>query len=276
MRRTASLNAANEELSMTLNQLTQTQQQLIEAEKMSSLGGLVAGVAHEINTPIGICLTAASNVQDELKQLKTRFQKGEMTERHFTEFLDQCDESLRMLVSNNQRASRLIQSFKQVSVDQSSDDLRSFMLKPYIEEILFSLQPRLKKTHHTIDLHCDELIEVESYPGALAQVITNLVMNSLIHGFEAKEQGCISIEAYQKGEMVCLFYRDDGCGMSEDATQKIFEPFFTTRRGAGGSGLGAHLIYNLVLQKMKGTIQCASEPGKGVLFSIRIPARLQE
>lgn len=271
LRRTASLNAANEELSHTLSELQQTQQQLIEAEKMSSLGGLVAGVAHEINTPIGICLTAASNAQDELNHLRKLFQKGEMTERHFTDFIEQVDESLRMLISNNQRASQLIQSFKQVSVDQSSDDLRTFLLKDYIEEVLFSLQPRLKKTRHQVELHCDEIIQMESYPGALSQVITNLVMNSLIHGFEHKERGLIRIEAYQKGDVACLFYRDDGCGMSLEAAQKVFDPFYTTKRGAGGSGLGAHLIYNLVLQKMGGTIQCASEPGKGVLFSIHLP-----
>jgi C4-dicarboxylate-specific signal transduction histidine kinase len=271
LHRTASLHAANDELSNALHKLQATQQQLVEAEKMSSLGGLVAGVAHEINTPIGICLTAASSLQDDLTVLSRRYKSGEMTEQGFLDFLQLADESLQMLVSNNQRAAQLIQSFKQVAVDQSSEDKRHFLLKAYIQEVLFSLQPKLKKTPHKVKVSCDEGIELESYPGAVAQILTNLIMNSLIHGFEHKPQGNIIIEAHQEDDQVCILYRDDGCGMNQEAVKRVFEPFFTTKRGGGGSGLGSHLVYNLVTQKLNGSIHCSSELSQGVVFIIRIP-----
>lgn len=274
LERTASLHAANEELSTLLDRLKATQQQLVESEKMSSLGGLVAGVAHEINTPIGICLTAATSLLDDLQLLKQSYHVGKMTETDFKSFLTLAEESLQMLVSNNQRASRLIQSFKQVAVDQSSEDKRHFLLKPYIQEILFSLQPKFKKTQHRLEIHCDEDIELESYPGAFSQVITNLVMNSLIHGFEYKTEGMISIEAHREDDQVCILYRDNGCGMSLEAVERVFDPFFTTKRGDGGSGLGCHLVYNLVTQQLNGYIHCSSELGQGVVFIIRIPSKL--
>lgn len=274
LERTASLHSANEELSTLLDQLRETQQQLVESEKMSSLGGLVAGVAHEINTPIGICLTAATSLLDDLQLLKQSYNAGKMTEMDFKSFLTLAEESLQMLVSNNQRASRLIQSFKQVAVDQSSEDKRHFLLKPYIQEILFSLQPKFKKTQHRLEIHCDEDIELESYPGAFSQVITNLVMNSLIHGFEHKTEGMISIEAHREDDQVCILYRDNGCGMSLEAVERVFDPFFTTKRGGGGSGLGCHLVYNLVTQQLNGYIHCSSELGQGVVFIIRIPSKL--
>ncbi len=274
LHRTASLHAANDELSSALHKLQDTQQQLVEAEKMSSLGGLVAGVAHEINTPIGICLTAASSLQDDLMALSRCYKAGEMTEQGFLDFLQLADESLQMLLSNNQRAAQLIQSFKQVAVDQSSEDKRHFLLKTYIQEILFSLQPKLKKTQHKIKVSCDESIELESYPGAFAQILTNLIMNSLIHGFEHKTQGNIIIEAHREDDQVCILYRDDGCGMSQEAVQRVFEPFFTTKRGGGGSGLGSHLVYNLVTQQLNGSIHCSSELSQGVVFIIRIPLHI--
>lgn len=274
--RTASLEQANQELSLTLEQLREAQGQLVEAEKMSSLGGLVAGVAHEINTPIGICLTAASGIQDDLEKLKTRYQAGRMSENDFTGFLVMADEAMSILISNNQRASQLIQSFKQVAVDQSSEECRRFALKAYIEEILFSLRPRLKRTRHQIALSCEDGIEMKSYPGALSQVLTNLVMNSLLHGFDGIEQGLIQIDVVQQDQSLTLTYRDNGVGMDEQGLQKIFEPFYTTRRGNGGSGLGAHLVYNLVTQKLRGSIHCTSAKGQGVCFVLRLPSCLTE
>lgn len=271
LQRTESLKQANDELSSTLNQLQQTQDHLVEAEKMSSLGGLVAGIAHEINTPVGICLTAATSLQDDLSKLKKQYQTGKMTETSFLSFLQQTDECLQMLVANNQRASELIRSFKQVAVDQSSEERRTFILKPYIEEVLLSLQPNIKKTKHHIDLQLEDEITLESYPGALFQVLTNLIMNSLIHGFEHQEKGLIVIAASQQGEFLSLTYQDNGCGMDHEGLQKIFDPFYTTKRGEGGSGLGAHLVYNLVTQQLKGSITCQSEPGQGVRFTLNIP-----
>lgn len=271
LQRTASLELANEELSDTLERLKETQDQLVEAEKMSSLGGLVAGVAHEINTPVGICLTAASSLQDDLKALRKRYQNKEMSEQDFNDFLEAAEEGLAMLISNNRRASTLIQSFKQVAVDQSSDERRHFVLRSYIDEILFSLQPRLKSTGHHITVQCPESIEMASCPGSLSQVLTNLIMNSVIHGFEDKAHGQIQISVTQDDSHLALVYQDDGCGMDDSAVQKVFDPFYTTKRGAGGSGLGAHLVYNLVTQKLKGSIRCTSAPGQGVCFTMILP-----
>lgn len=275
LQRTETLRATNAELETTLAQLKQTQQQLVEAEKMSSLGGLVAGVAHEINTPIGVCLTAASSVQEELKLLKQRYQNREMTEQDFQHFLDYSSDALEMLVSNNLRASRLIQSFKQVAVDQSSEECRRFELRDYIQEVLFSLQPALKKTAHRVELIGGEGIELESYPGALAQVITNLMMNAVIHGFEHTSRGLIKIQLSQlSSQQVQMTFSDNGCGMNEEGVQKIFEPFYTTKRGAGGSGLGSHLVYNLITGQMKGSIRCESQLGQGTTFTITLPTQL--
>ena len=271
LQRTESLKLANDELSAAMRQLKDTQVQLVEAEKMSSLGSLVAGVAHEINTPVGICLTAASSMQDDLKALQKKYQNKAMTETDFSGYLARTDDTLQIMMTNNRRASELIRSFKQVAVDQSSEERRQFILKPYIDEVLLSLRPNLKKTRHKVSVHCEDDIVLDSYPGALFQVLTNLIMNSLIHGFDEHEQGEISLDIHHNEHELTLIYSDNGKGMDEDAVQKVFEPFYTTKRGEGGSGLGAHLIYNLVSQTLGGSIRCESTPGEGACFMISIP-----
>jgi signal transduction histidine kinase len=165
-----------------------------------------------------------------------------------------------------------VQSFKQVAVDQTSDDRRHFDLQKYVDETLLSLQPQLKGTQVAVHVDCAPGIEMDSYPGPLAQVITNLVVNSLQHGFVPGARGTIRISArLEGGDEVVLCYEDDGRGIPQDLHERIFEPFFTTRRGVGGSGLGLHLVYNIVTARLNGSIQVKSRAGGGTLFILRLP-----
>ena len=259
----------NEELAKTLQQLKTTQGQLIEAEKMAALGNLVAGVAHEINTPIGISVTAASVLSEDATDLSKTYQSGKMKRADLETFLDTAIESSNMILANLERAADLIQSFKQVAVDQSSESQRCFNLKEYLEEIMLSLAATLKKTKHTIKITGDEKLILDSYPGALSQIVTNLVMNSLIHAYDEEDSGQISLDFKLEGEQVILQYSDDGRGINPENISKIFDPFFTTNRSQGSTGLGLHIVYNLVTQKLNGTIQCESIVGVGSQFIIK-------
>ncbi|MDP3699288.1 MAG: ATP-binding protein [Hylemonella sp.] len=270
-RRTSELEAANDDLKRTIDVLHRTQDHLVQAEKMSALGGLVAGVAHEINTPLGIGVTAASHLELTVKALAERYQSGAMSRDDLTSFMAAASESTAMVLSNLQRAAELIRSFKQVAVDQSGGHRRQFYLKEYLQEVLRSLSPQLSHTRHQISLSCPDELQLYGDPGAISQIITNLVMNSLIHGFEGVEAGHMAIEVSGEPGGLLLRYKDDGRGIAEEHLAHIFEPFFTTRRGQGGSGLGLHVIYNIITQGMAGSIQCTSTPGQGVVFDIHIP-----
>lgn len=270
-KQTTELKATNDHLLKTLIELNETQESLAEADKMAALGGLVAGVAHEINTPLGISITAVSHLDDSAQQFKSKFESGQLTKPDFLKFIDTSNESIRILTNNTAKAAELIKSFKQVAVDQSSEGKRSFDLKDYLDEILLSLKPKIKHSHHQIDVSCDKGINVNSYPGALSQIITNLITNSLMHAFETTDKGKISISATTKDASVLLVYKDNGKGMSEEVLEHLFEPFYTTKRGSGGSGLGAHIMYNLVVQKLQGSIQCKSSLGQGAEYSISFP-----
>ena len=279
-KRTKKLQKVNEQLSETLDILNLTQSELIEKEKMAALGDMVAGVAHEINTPVGIGVTASSHLQDELKTLKDTYEKNELTETKFNNFIEMSDEITSMLISNLNRAAELITSFKQVSVDQSSGQIRKFDLKDYLNEIILSLHPKFRKTQHTIEIHCPENLIINSVPGAFSQIINNLVLNSLLHGFENNEDedfiGRINInvtlkEKAENKKQLMIIYTDNGKGMSEQQCSRVFEPFYTTKRGTGGSGLGMCVVYNLVTQKLQGTIQCNCAPETGVCFKIKLP-----
>ncbi len=274
--RTAQLHGANDNLQSALDDLRQAQDQLIESEKMASLGGLVAGVAHEINTPIGICVTASSLLQDAADQLAEKLEQGGMKRSDLDQFLQTNNESSSIILSNLRRAAELVRSFKQVAVDQSSEERRCFGLAEYLDEVLLSLRPNLKKNTHEIVVECDEDIEVDSYPGAFAQVVTNLAMNSLLHAYQEGDNGCLRIQVTEdeNGE-ICLTYSDDGRGIPEEHMGRIFDPFFTTKRGDGGSGLGLNILYNLVTQKLGGTVGCESQPGQGAKFIVKFPARFE-
>jgi signal transduction histidine kinase len=248
----------------------------VRQEKLASLGALVAGIAHEVNTPLGICLTAVSLLVEETKQLRQTFPEDQPVDENLQAFFKSSDELLRVLTANAQRASGLIRSFKQVAVDQSSEDIRDIALAECIEDTLRSLRPKFKRTRHTIEVACDPDIRLRSVPGALSQVITNLVINSITHAFENTEEGHIRVAVRSDDTRVTIDYQDNGSGMAPAALRRLFEPFYTTKRGQGGSGLGANIVYNLVTTKLGGTIAVDSPRGKGLRYIIRLPLELAQ
>ncbi|OPX55433.1 HAMP domain-containing protein [Oceanospirillum multiglobuliferum] len=263
-------------LSETLSYLQRTQSELIQREKMAALGELVAGVAHEINTPIGICVTASSHIAHDLKQLKNALETQNLTASMLQEFIEDTDNALALMSSNLHRGSQLINDFKKVAVDQSHDDVRAFLLVEYVRAVANSLTPSLKMKKHKVLVEGIEELEVVHNPGAFSQIITNLIMNSVIHGFGERAEGLIHIQVQdsERADEVVVEYSDNGAGMDQEQCEKVFNPFYTTRRGAGGSGLGGNIIFNLVTQVLKGTIEVHSEIGQGVHFTIRFPRSL--
>ncbi len=254
-----------------VSDLRSTQDKLMQSEKMAALGGLVAGVAHEINTPVGIGVTASTHLQECIRHFEALYRSDRASKQDLEELLEDVREAGEVIHANLQRAIELIQSFKQVAVDQSTQERRRFNLRTYLQEILLSLHPRLKRTSHRVELNCPDDIELDSYPGAVSQILTNLVMNSLIHAFEADEKGALSIDASRVEGGVRLTYADNGRGMSSEQAARVFEPFYTTRRGSGGSGLGMNIVYTLVTDTLGGSIECTTQPGKGVSYQITIP-----
>jgi len=216
-------------------------------------------------------VTAVSHLEEETEQVRLRFSGNQLTESDLQAYLASAGEILRILINNTQRASGLIRSFKQVAVDQSSDDVREIALADYIEETLKSLRPKFKGTRHAITVDCDPLLRIRSVPGALSQILTNLVINSIMHGFEHIEEGQIRISVRRNDATLVIDYLDNGCGMTADTLKHLFDPFYTTKRGQGGSGLGANIIYNLVTTKLGGTIAVDSAPGLGLHYTIRLP-----
>jgi signal transduction histidine kinase len=255
------------------NELKSTQSNLIRAEKMASLGNLVAGVAHEINTPIGIGVTAMSYFLDYARAFRESFASGvALKKTDLVHLLNKTEECGNLVLTNLDRASELIRSFKQVAVDSSSQVRRSFDLEQNLQDIMRSLQPRIKRTHMRIEWDTESGIIMESFPGALAQIITNLVMNALDHAFEEGKEGILKITAKAVGEhFVNLEVRDNGRGIAPEHLGSIFDPFFTTRRGQGGSGLGLHIVYNLVLGSLGGALDVQSTLGEGTVFTLYIP-----
>ncbi|GAB4518827.1 MAG: hypothetical protein Tsb0019_19100 [Roseibium sp.] len=248
------------------------EKELVQTEKLASLGGMVAGLAHEVNTPVGVSLTAASFLEESVRDIGSKVDSETLSRRELDEYLEAAGQSAAIIVSNLNRASDLVRSFKQIAVDQSSDQRRSFKLVDYLEEILLSLQPQTRKTRHEIVIGGDRSIVLTSFPGALSQIITNLVMNSLNHAFHDGEAGKISIEASLVGQNARIHYSDNGKGVSADVLKRIFDPFFTTARGKGGSGLGMHIVYNLATKKLGGSVVCESAPGEGISVYLTIPA----
>ena len=270
--RTAQLNEVNLALKQSLVTVKKTQDRLVQTEKLASLGSLVAGVAHEINTPVGIGVTASSLLEEKTQQISSLHTSGKMKRSDLEKYLTAANEASASILSNLNRAADLIRSFKQVAVDQSNEERRSFHVKDYINKVLLSLQPQLKKTAHRVRVECPESLEINSYPGAYSQIITNLVMNSLLHGFPGIDKGQIQIKFKKPGADYRLLYSDNGVGMDENTRRNIFDPFFTTTRASGGTGLGMHIVFNLVTQTLNGKISCESEPGKGTVIRIKIPS----
>lgn len=269
--RTQQLSQINDELSQTLVELKQTQAQLLENEKMASLGGLVAGVAHEVNTPIGVVLTSISFMQEKSNIIADALTQQKLTSKQLLQFTEELDQGFHLSLSNIKRAVKLIESFKLIAVDSVVDDAREINLHHYLQDILSSLKPKFKQSNITIDLNCPEDITIFSYPGALAQITNNLVINSLLHAFKPEQSGKVTISAHQQENTVTLLYYDDGCTLDDESKAHLFDPFYTTKRGKGGSGLGAHIVYNLVVQRLKGNIELITKHDKGKTFKIVIP-----
>jgi CHASE2 domain-containing sensor protein/signal transduction histidine kinase len=271
----AAIYQKNIELASTLDKLKTTQKQLVESEKYAALGSMVAGIAHEVNTPVGNSLMAASILDNATNKFKESFDLGELKKSSLQAYLEKSKSSSEILLANLQRAAELIENFKQVAVDQTSLEQRSFQVKDYIERILISLAPQIQNTPHQIKVLGDNAIAIQSYAGAFSQIITNLVVNSLTHAYHDSDQaGQLQFEIAQQDDKVLITYSDDGKGIPPESLNKIFEPFFTTARDRGGSGLGLHIIYNLVTQTLNGTIVCKSTVGIGTKFAIALPLNL--
>ena len=254
----------------------QLQDGLVEAEKMAALGGLVAGIAHEINTPIGVALSSATHLEVETKKADDLYRSGEMTEEGLSDYFTTANQVAHMMTLNTQRASDLIQSFKQVAVDQTGDACRTFDMNDYIEEILLSLKPHFKQSSIKTHVNCPDHLSVYGHPGGVSQVLTNLITNSLRYAFDEGESGNISISVEATDDEVKLIYHDDGKGIEPDLQATVFDPFVTTGRSTGGSGLGLHIVYNIVTQTLKGTIALTSAPGQGATFTVTTPRNLSD
>ena len=273
-RETAESRGAALRAEAALAELRDTQQSLVQAEKMASLSQLTAGIAHEINTPIGTTLTAATSLQRRTEEFLHSVEAGTVTKAAALRYAGVAAETTDLIVSNVIRAAELIQSFKLVAVDQTSGECREFELKPYLKEVVHSLSPRLKHPAHVVTVECPPMVRVMTYPGALAQIVSNLVLNSVVHAYPDGRAGNILVRArLLDHDTVELTYTDDGCGIPESDIGRIYDPFFTTRRSAGGTGLGMHIVYNIVTQTLKGSINVASS-SDGVCFTMRFPSRI--
>lgn len=267
--------AAKEKAEASLAEVREMQTTLIEAEKLAALGGLVAGVAHEVNNPVGISLTVASSLAHRSDAFAAEMSSGALRRSRLEEFTSSTRLAAAQLVANLQRAAELIQSFKQVAVDRSQAERRSFDLKLATEQIIASLKPVIRSSKLKLIIDIPDGIEMNSFPGPLGQIVTNLLMNAVNHAFaDDHKGGTLSVVGRLSGpDQVRLVFRDDGCGMSEEVQKQAFDPFFTTRRGAGGTGLGLHIVYNLVTQRLGGRIVLSSAEGSGTSFLIVLPLR---
>ena len=266
--RTHELEESNNELEQTIYSLKQTQEQLIQSEKMASLAALVTGVAHEINTPVGTSLTAITHLNDSAETIQKLYNKNEVSEEEFNEFLQLTKQISDSITVSLQQTSKLIASFKSIAADKSNDVITTFNLKNYLSEILISHSNKMKQKNVQAVLNCSEYLDVETYPGAVFQIFSNLIMNSLNHGFIQHEKGEISIDVIENTNSINIIYKDNGKGIQEDILPKIFDPFFTTSRKHGGAGLGLNMIYNTITSQMHGDISCESSLGEGVTFTM--------
>lgn len=265
---------ARHQAETALADLRDTQEQLIQAEKMAALASLVAGVAHEINTPLGIAVTATSLLAEEMDGMETAVRSGTLRRADFEQFVQRCREIATLMMANIDRAAGLIHAFKQVAADQSSDQRRSFDLADVLDQTLVSVRPACQRAGHGATLSCPPGIVMDSHPGAVSQVLTILVVNAVEHAFAPGQRGTIRVTAAVERESTArIDVIDDGRGIPADLHRRVFEPFFTTRRGAGNTGLGLHIAFNIVRQGLKGRIDLVPGPG-GAHFTVRIPLSL--
>lgn len=266
------VSARTRELSESLAELEAAKDHLIQSEKMAALGGLVAGVAHEVNTPLGIAVTAASVLSETLAELKRQFEAKTLTSASFEKLVGHALDGNVMLVNNIDRAARLISDFKKTAVDQISEARCEFGVRSTLAALIASLHPETRRVQVEPKLICPDDVVMKSLPGVLTQVVSNLVVNSVRHAFGgsiAKPE--ITIVVSGDGDNVELEYRDNGLGVPAELHQKIFEPFYTSKRGQGGSGLGLNIVYNLITRKLRGQLSFESVVGEGVCFRLRVP-----
>ncbi|MEC5159682.1 MULTISPECIES: sensor histidine kinase [unclassified Janthinobacterium] len=262
---------SEQQTARAMDELRRAQESLLQSERLASLGSLVAGVAHEINTPVGIALTSASVLKEATDEVLAAVGGGNVKKSDILRYLETAGESARLIMNNAYRAAHLIHSFKQIAADQVSEARRHFELREYIGEVVSSLQPSLKKTRIGIAIDCPDDITLDSYPGALAQVLTNLTLNCVEHAFDADTEGLIAIGVRRDGSWIEMQVSDNGKGIPADMLDKVFDPFVTTRRGQGGTGLGLNIVFNLIVKQFGGTISVSSTPGHGARFTLRIP-----
>jgi signal transduction histidine kinase len=271
------LRETNEELQNSVTAFERVQDQLIESERLASLGRLVPGITHDVSTPIGIGITATSVAREKLESIQQALANRELTSAQLEELLTASLESVHLAESNLDRASELLGGFKQVAVDQTSDAVREIELQSYLSSLLTTLRPKFKATPpHKVELDIVEPLTVRCNAGALAQIISNIVLNSLLHAFDDTQQGLIKIRAERAGDRLILRCSDNGKGLNEEQLEHLFEPFYTTRRERGGSGLGTHIVRNLVVQTFGGKISVKSAPGAGLSYTIELPVQFSD
>lgn len=269
------INDRTEILQQALRNLNHTQAKLIESEKLASLGRLVSGLAHEINTPLGIAVTSASHCANELKRVQQLYRDEQLNEQEFAQFLAGIDDGLGLINNNLNRAATLVQNFKLSGAIHTANEEEHFELRDCIALTIKSLQPLLKKNQVNCQLQTGAPIHINSYPGAIAQIITNLITNSIHHAFANTPDKQIHIQLDETRGQVAIYYTDNGCGIADDIRAKIFEPFFTTARRTGGSGLGLSIVYNLITQKLGGDISIDEDQSQGAAFTLNIPKTAQ-
>lgn len=270
--RTEELQQANEELALTLETLNKAQEELVRSEKLAALGSLVAGIAHELNTPIGNSLMVASTLADQTKILTERYKRNSLKRSTLEGYIDDASRAGDILVRNLQRAANLVNGFKQVAVDQTSSQRRIFSVAEVVSEIMLTMWPTLKKTSFVVTQDIPALLTMDSYPGPLGQVLTNLVNNALLHGFEGRQSGTVLIAAEESpAGWIELTVTDDGVGIPQANLNRIFDPFFTTKLGAGGSGLGLNITHNIVTGVLGGRIRVQSKVNAGTTFILTLP-----
>lgn len=265
------VSARTRELSESLAELEAAKDHLIQSEKMAALGGLVAGVAHEVNTPLGIAVTAASVLSETLTELKRQFEAKTLTSAAFEKLVGHALDGNTMLVNNIDRAARLISDFKKTAVDQISETRCEFGVRSTLAALIASLHPETRRVPVEPKLICPDDLVMKSLPGVLTQVVSNLVVNSVRHAFGGIAKPEITIVVSGDADNVELEYRDNGQGVPAELHQKIFEPFYTSKRGQGGSGLGLNIVYNLITRKLQGQLSFESAVGEGVCFRLRVP-----
>ena len=267
----STLITTNKDLKSSIIELSKAQDRLLEAEKMSSLGALSAEISHEINTPIGISITSTSYLSDIIHKFQQDINAPQLSKRTIDSFIDNAQHSVELLLSNLQRAAELIASFKQVAVDQTNDKVRLINVAKYLDEIIRSIHPKLKKTDHSVKINCDPHIEIYTHPGAIAQIIINLIINSIAHAFTNINQGEMTIDIALDQQRLVILYRDNGVGVNEEQLEKLFDPFYTTKASKGGTGLGTHIIKNLIEDTLNGSIEAYSKESEGLSYHMSFP-----